>query len=202
MSQWIFFDLGSTLLDETDRTQEIMEATAARLGMDLQAFETMLEHAAPGHPYVFKMELPGGVVWAPWPKRLDPLYAGVPELLQKLHSCYSLGIIANHGIDTAQRLGIAQYLDLNVTSEEMGFRKPDPRMFTTALERAGCAPGDAVMVGDRLDNDIAPAKRLGMKTIWIRQGWGGRAVPASEEMTPDWEVKSLEEIGALLGLDT
>ena len=37
---------------------------------------------------------------------------------------------------------------------------------------AGCQAENAVMIGDRLDNDIAPAKKLGMKTVWIRQGDG------------------------------
>jgi len=194
MIKWIFFDLGSTLLDESSRVQEMMEATAARLGLKLNDFEAMMERAAPAHPYVLKMELSGGAAWEPWPKRLDPLYPGVPELLQELHKRYHLGVIANHGVDTAQRLGIAQYLDVIVTSEELGFGKPDPRLFALALKRAHCAPEEALIAGDRLDNDIAPAKRLGMKTIWVRQGWGGKASPVSEEMTPDMQVSTLEEI--------
>ena len=198
MLKWIFFDLGSTLLDETDRARECIESTAARIGMDLQAFQAMLERNAPQHPYVIKMELPSGIAWAPWPKRLDPLCPGVHELLQKLHGRYKLGVIANHAADVVRRIGLDPYIDVAMISQEVGFSKPDPRMFTTALERAGCAPQEAVMVGDRLDNDIAPAKRLGMRTIWIRQGWGGRAVPASEEMTPDRQVDTLEELGALL----
>lgn len=39
--------------------------------------------------------------------------------------------------------------------------KPDPKLFTIACAQAGCAPEDAVMIGDRLDNDIAPAKAIG-----------------------------------------
>ena len=38
------------------------------------------------------------------------------------------------------------------------------------IELAGCQLQNAVMVGDRLDNDIIPAKALGMKTVWIRKG--------------------------------
>ena len=192
MIKWIFFDLGSTLLDESARVQERIDATAVRLDMGPEAFEAMLERAKP--PYALKMELPGGVEWAPWPERLDPLYPGAPALLRELHGHYKLGVIANHGADTAERLGIVQHLDVIVTSEEMGFGKPDLRIFQAALERAGCAPEEACMVGDRLDNDIVPAKRLGMKTIWVRQGWGGRGVPVSEEMAPDMTVNTLEEV--------
>lgn len=38
--------------------------------------------------------------------------------------------------------------------------------------RSGCWPENAVMVGDRIDNDIVPAKKMGMHTIWVKQGYG------------------------------
>jgi len=162
----------------------------------------MLEQAAQSHPYVLKMELPGGVRWAPWPQHAMLPYPGAKALLESLRGRYKLGVIANHVTGIVQCVGFAPYFDAVVVSEELGFGKPDPRMFTTALERAGCLPQEAVMVGDRLDNDIAPAKALGMKTIWIRQGWGGKAVPMNEEIEPDWRVDTLEEVAGLLGLDT
>ncbi len=54
------------------------------------------------------------------------------------------------------------------------------------------------MIGDRLDNDILPAKRLGMRTVWVRQGWGGAAEAVPEEACPDWSVRNLSELCALL----
>ena len=56
-----------------------------------------------------------------------------------------------------------------IASAEEGVSKPDRRIFEIALERSGCKPENAVMIGDRIDNDIVPAKQLGMKTIWIKQ---------------------------------
>ena len=50
------------------------------------------------------------------------------------------------------------------------------------------------MVGDRLDNDIAPANKIGMKTVWIKQGYGGLSKPNSEEEQPDHTVDSLNEL--------
>ena len=67
-----------------------------------------------------------------------------------------------------------------------------------ALERANCLPENAVMIGDRLDNDILPAKRVGLKTIWIRQGFGGMGTPAAEEEIPDCFVNNLQELLELL----
>ena len=193
----IFFDLGSSLLDETDRVCERMETTAAGMKMSAADFTAMLEQAAQTQPYVLHMELPGAA-WSPWPDRLDPLYPGAVELLRELQGRYTLGVIANHGADTVRRLGIAQYFDVVVVSEALGFRKPDPRMFRHALERANCKPEQAIMVGDRLDNDIAPAKRLGMKTIWIRQGWGGVPEPATADETPDVQVSNLAQLREVL----
>ena len=40
------------------------------------------------------------------------------------------------------------------------------------------------MVGDRLDNDIVPANKIGMKTVWIKQGFGGLAMPESDDERP------------------
>lgn len=50
------------------------------------------------------------------------------------------------------------------------------------------------MIGDRLDNDIAPAKRVGLKTVWIRQGFGGMGDPLTEEQKPDYFVGDLSEL--------
>ena len=46
----------------------------------------------------------------------------------------------------------------------------EDRAVENAFDMAGCRAEDTVMVGDRLDNDILPAKAVGMKTIWIRKG--------------------------------
>ena len=54
------------------------------------------------------------------------------------------------------------------------------------------------MIGDRLDNDIFPAKSLGMKTIWIRQELGGIQTPKDDRYVPDARVDSLSEIMNIL----
>ena len=58
-------------------------------------------------------------------------------------------------------------------------------------------PDSAVMIGDRLDNDIVPAKRAGMKTVWVKQGLGGLASVVHEKEKADYEVKNLSELLAL-----
>ena len=53
------------------------------------------------------------------------------------------------------------------------------------------------MVGDRLDNDIRPAKKLGMKTVWIRQGFAIYQNPQRAEEQPDYIVDNLSELEKL-----
>jgi FMN phosphatase YigB (HAD superfamily) len=57
--------------------------------------------------------------------------------------------------------------ELRFWSFENGFSKPDPHVFrilTARLEARGISPAETLMVGDRLDNDIEPAKAQGWQT--------------------------------------
>ncbi len=69
-----------------------------------------------------------------------------------------------------------------------------------ANQAAGPAD-EALMVGDRLDNDIAPAKAVGMQTVWIRQGFGGLQVPRSDAYRPDQTIQSLRDLLPVLGVN-
>lgn len=198
MAKWIFFDLGSTLLDESGRVDERIRETAKGLQTDPAIFRNQLERIAKTHPYAIHMELPNGASWSPWPKRLDPLYPDAVSVLEVLYKKYPLGVIANHGKDTAKQLGIDKYFTVYAASASVGWKKPDLRIFQTALSQANCAPESAVMIGDRLDNDIYPAKKLGLKTVWIKQGFGGMTIPPSEEYTADFEVTSLPDLLGIL----
>ena len=88
-------------------------------------------------------------------------------------------------------------IDIVLAPTEEGISKPNPEMFHRALIAANCWPDNAVMIGDRLDNDIVPAKRIGMKTVWVKQGLGGLANVVHENEKADYEVKNLSELLAL-----
>ena len=77
---------------------------------------------------------------------------------------------------------------------KLGLSKPDLAIFELAMERTGCEPEHAVMVGDRIDNDITPAKSLGWKTIRIKQGLSQGQVPMNAEQVPDFEVQRLQDV--------
>ena len=75
-----------------------------------------------------------------------------------------------------------------------GISKPDIAIFHRALAAAKCLPDNAVMIGDRLDNDIAPAKKVGMKTVWIKQGLGGLASAVHKMEQADYVIENLSEL--------
>lgn len=96
---------------------------------------------------------------------------GIEEVLSCLAPGYKLGVAANQVSACRQALkslGFSDYFSIIWLSEEVGMAKPDIRFFETLLEQAGCAPEEALMIGDLPANDIAPANSLGMKTIWAR----------------------------------
>ena len=75
-----------------------------------------------------------------------------------------------------------------------GLRKPDPGAFQAAADALGVAASDCIMVGDRIDNDIAPAKALGMAAILFRGGRHRRQRPRSAVEEPDAVVTDVLEL--------
>lgn len=206
--KWVFFDMGSTLIDESDAYkvwfQRASEAVGGQIGPEelwrrYQEGMARYDVTISGHLKPFGFQ--GDSTAYLYPSELDKAYPGAEPLLQKLSKRYKIGVIANQSLGSAERLsryGLLPYITLVVGSAEAGVSKPDPRIFRMALERAGCEPREAVMIGDRPDNDICPAKRLGMRTIRIRQGTSYAQMPKSEAYEADATVYSLNEIGDLL----
>jgi putative hydrolase of the HAD superfamily len=64
-------------------------------------------------------------------------------------------------------LGLGGLLDGVVTSAEAGFRKPDRRIFDSALEAVGCGPERAIFVGDSVDIDVAGGRAAGIRSVLI-----------------------------------
>ncbi|MDE7399856.1 MAG: HAD family hydrolase [Oscillospiraceae bacterium] len=189
----IFFDIGSTLVDETECYNHRIRDMIA--GTDI-TFEQFCEKAKLlGFGEAIKFF---GLTKTPWHSEDERLYPDTAEILQYLcDRGYTLGIIANQAAGTEQRLdkwGIRQYFSSVTASSEEGVAKPDFEIFRRALEKAGCSADCSVMVGDRLDNDIAPAKALGMKTVWIKQGMSVYSSPQGDFEQPVYTIANLTEL--------
>lgn len=111
-----------------------------------------------------------------------------------------LGLISNLSLlphkvrEDLEALGIAPYLDAETFSSEVGYRKPDARIFRHALGLLGEDPSHAVFVGDRLNDDVVGAQAVGMRTILTREFRS--EVP--DEVRPDAIVERLEEIPGVI----
>lgn len=199
----IFFDMGTTLIDETEcYNHRICEAIA---GTDI-TFEQFTEKRIFFQKQNLKGDLEAikffGLKKTPWHREDERLYPEAEEILCYLRERgYILGVIANQGLGTEKRLeawGIRKYFDSITASAEECVAKPDPEMFLRALKRSGGLAESSVMIGDRLDNDIAPAKALGMKTVWIKQGFAVYSSPTCSEELPDHTISNLMELKNLL----
>ncbi len=68
-----------------------------------------------------------------------------------------------------RRLGMLEYVDFIVTSEEVTAEKPDRKLFDCCAQKAGCAAGECAFVGDNLQADVLGAIAAGMRGIWLRR---------------------------------
>jgi HAD superfamily hydrolase (TIGR01509 family) len=132
-----------------------------------------------------------------WRYTPEALHDDVLPTLERLAGRYRIGVLANQPAAThaaLERDGIAPYVDVWVVSGDVGFSKPDPRIFAHAVAAAGCAPERVAFVGDRLDNDVRPAKAAGLRAIWLLRGEASPEPTAEQLAEPDAAIGSLAEL--------
>ncbi len=197
--KWIFFDIGSTLIDESECYKlRSFEAVAGTTISVEDFWKKTLEFS--------KLNLKGdheaakyyGIKLPPWHKDAEKPYANAESVLEHLSvKGYHLGVIANQSLGTKDRLsnwGLLKFFDIVLASAEEGVAKPDLEIFKRALAKAGCLPKEAYMIGDRLDNDIEPAAKLGMRTIWVKQGLGAYGELSLIHHKPEFIVEHIEDV--------
>lgn len=139
------------------------------------------------------------VAGRPRPFQLRP---GIDLLLADLAGRgIRLGLAANQPASILADLeatGIARFFDDLPVSGTIGLRKPDPRLFLRACAALSVEPDACVMVGDRIDNDIAPARLLGMAAIRFRTGRHAGQRPRSWLEVPEAEVEDVSSLASAL----
>lgn len=209
-------DVGETLIDETG----IFGRWADRLGVPrLTFFGTLGGVLAGGRPMLdaFRLVKPGfdlAAELAAW-ERDEPdslrenfdegdLYPDVRTSLHRLRA-QGLGVIVA-GNQPEQAHDALRAMDLPVdaihVSATWGVAKPDPAFFARVVAETGHAPEQILYVGDRVDNDVVPAKDAGLRAALLRRGpWGYLHAehPAAERADvvlsglaelPDWVAAS------------
>lgn len=116
--------------------------------------------------------------------RFDPFPDAEPALRDLRERGLKLVVVSNWDISLAsvlERCGISPLLDGSISSAEAGSRKPDPAIFSTALEMAGCEPGQVIHVGDTAEEDCEGARAAGIRALLIdREGAGGEISSLTE----------------------
>ncbi len=117
---------------------------------------------------------------------------------------YRLAMISNFDYsptlyECLEKHGVLQMFEIIVVSDEIGWRKPHPKIFEKTLEQLGIDPADALFIGDRLDIDVDGAARAGMDSAWIDTG---RHEWTPRHSRPQYTIGSLGDLrGILEGLD-
>jgi len=129
----------------------------------------------------------------------DPpsLKKGAKKTLEELYSDYKIGLISNTGITPGriivkifQEYDILQYFQVKIFSDEIGYYKPHPIIFNTALKKLECAPHNVIHIGDLLETDIKGAKDCNMYTIWFNDSKSAKL----ENIQPDYEIHEICEV--------
>jgi len=222
MITWVFFDLGGTLLDDSALVSAITRAYVELLNARGHAV-TFEEFAEVRDLMIARQEHPlfraaattftrDPVVTEEIWREVSPRVHGAevtdqhafPEAAEVLEAASrhaGIGVIANQYRtvrDVLRRDGLDAFFRVLQISEEAGVSKPNPVIFERALRDAGCKPQEAVMVGDRIDFDVEPARALGFHTVRIKWGPFRNQFPIRAGQHPDVEVASLREVPAAL----
>ncbi|HVM29335.1 MAG TPA: HAD family hydrolase [Candidatus Limnocylindrales bacterium] len=199
--RWICLDVGETLVDET----RVWSLWADRLDVPRLTFMAAFGSVVAGgaeHSDVFEVvDRPDWRAHMPavldeyGAFRRDDLYPdALPALADLRRLGYRLAVLANQPARRTpelRALGIDP--EVMAMSEELGLRKPEPAFFQRALEMMGQPPpSEVAYVGDRPDNDVAPAAAAGMRAVWLRRGPWGVIWPEAPQAT--LVVRSLAEL--------
>jgi putative hydrolase of the HAD superfamily len=139
--------------------------------------------------------------WQIWRRirKIDYGLALFDDTIPALNACrqmgLTVGLISNmnqSGDELADSMGLLPYIDLSITSHEVGAEKPNPLIFERALERAEVQPERAVHVGDQITSDIAGAVNAGINAVLLDRDGNHKGYTAQPRIT------GLEELPALL----
>lgn len=208
--RWVWFDVGETLIDETRH----WAGWADWLGVTHLTFFAALGAVIAerrDHRAAFTLLRPGFDLAAARAARAAAgqhegfsaadLYPDVAGALALLRAAgLRIGIAGNQpSWAEAALIEIGLPADMVATSDGWGVQKPDPAFFTRLARESGVPPHQIVYVGDRLDNDVLPARAAGMWAVFLRRGpWGHIHATWPERSQAHALIDSLDVLPALL----
>ncbi len=216
--EWVFLDVGGILFSDDSYFTSLYEAIASaapettramyderfdalRAGQSEPFTEALVAAFVPNRAKHGEVRAEADARWKARGYRAEELYPEVPAVLATLARDYRLACITNHFSwvrDRAREAGFADHVSIWAISAEIGVEKPSSEIFEHALRGAGTDASRVVMVGDRLDRDIMPAKRLGMRTMWVLRNEAPDEPTAEQLAVPDATARTLDEVPAIL----
>jgi HAD superfamily hydrolase (TIGR01549 family) len=133
---------------------------------------------------------------------VDAAMAGAVPLVRELSQRFIVGVVSNGLPDVQYRkleaIGLQQVLSCIVLSEEIGIRKPDPRIFRHTAQLLHLQPLECLYVGDSYASDVVGAKASGMLTCWLNRG---QSMTPVERAKADFLVNNLKQLDEILRAD-
>lgn len=127
------------------------------------------------------------------------LYPGVKEVLCQLKSRFHLAAVSDGqsawALPELRMAGLGEFFTQVTVSGDWGFRKPDRRMFTMALDELGLLPEETILVGNDMYRDIYGGNEAGMKTVFFRSNQGDWE---NKQGKPDYIIYSFYELPAAI----
>jgi FMN phosphatase YigB (HAD superfamily) len=138
-----------------------------------------------------------------WRKRKPPLRltAGFADEVRAIAGHFDAGIAGQYGrelLDLLERHRILEHFSHRLTQDDFAITKPDPRYLEEIARACGVEPQACIMVGDRIDNDIVPARQLGMKAVLVRVGLHRNQRPRIPDEMPDAELPGIDGLARTL----
>ncbi len=207
----VVFDVGETLVDETREygtwadwlgvprhTFSSVFGAVIALGMD---YRDAFQYFQPGFDLATERAKRADAGRSEWFGK-DDLYPDARPCMAALREIGTwVGVAGNQTWRAGEILRELDLpADLIATSEEWGVIKPGSAFFRALIAATPCEASRILYVGDRLDNDLRPAKAAGMRTAFIRRGPWGYIWEHHPDMVAatDWRITSLAELPPLV----
>lgn len=186
----VVFDIGETLVDESQHWLLVAEAAGVPA---LTLMGVMGGLIARGRDFADVWE----VIGVDRPDAELPMDTWYPDALACLARLRTAGyrVCACGNTPRSAEELVRPHVDVAASSTGLGVRKPSPEFFARIVELAGVPAAKIAYVGDRVDNDVAPALRAGMVGVHVRRGpWGFLHEPPPRAIV----IRSLDELPGVL----
>lgn len=166
-----------------------------------EALQTLGYQADPSDPEIRRAI---EAYFKPYVEAVKPV-ACLRNVFESLKPAFKLGVVTNFTYAPAMRkilskIGILGLLDTVTISHEVGWRKPHPKIFQSALKTLRVEAHATLFAGDDLHDDVAGAKKVGMFSALVAEPGNANKVSPRRRVNPDLSLPSICDLKDFLGM--